>query len=57
MYEITETASYRLAEPAHIPDNESECFLFVDLRDGEGWAGLESALPEGAVDDLTGDLV
>ena len=52
-----ENATYRLAQPAQLPDDEFERFLFIDLTDSEGWADLESALPEGAVDDLTGDVV
>lgn len=57
MYEITENTFCQRAEQAQLPEDEFERFLFIDLTDSQGWAQLESALPEGAVDDLTGDVV
>jgi hypothetical protein len=57
MYEITQNTTCQRAVQAHLPEDEFERFLFVDLTDSQGWAKLESALPEGAVDDPTGNVV
>jgi hypothetical protein len=46
----------RLLEPAHLPDADEGSFLLIDLSDARGWAELESPLPEGTADDLTGHL-
>jgi hypothetical protein len=54
MHETDWNFHHRLLEPAQSPDADHGSFLFIDLSDDRGWAELESALPEGAVDDLTG---
>ncbi|HEV2380536.1 MAG TPA: hypothetical protein VG206_12165 [Terriglobia bacterium] len=57
MYEIPEDTICQRAEQAQLPEDEFERFLFIDLTDSQGWPELETALPEGAVDDLTGNVV
>ena len=57
MYEACKDISYPSGGRAPFPEDESERFLFIDLREGPGWAELESALPEGSTDDLTGTVV
>lgn len=55
MYEANESMHHRMVESA--PVSEDHLFLFIDLTDDRGWADLESALPEGAADDVTGNVV
>jgi len=57
MREAKPTLTERLVETAHLPEEGIEHFMFIDLSDARGWPELESALPEGAVDDLTGAVV
>ena len=55
MYEVNRNLTHRLVQPASAP--EEKLFQFIDLTDDRGWDELESALPEGSADDVTGKVV
>ena len=57
MRETSQNVRCSTAEPVHPPPDEMELFRFIDFSEGKGWAELESALPEGAIDDVTGRKV
>ena len=55
MYEANESMKHRVGESPAVPEDDPS--LFIDLTDDRGWLDLESALPEGAADDVTGNVV